>query len=112
MRIPAQELPTVAPTGSPAAPMSISTAPWQAANERVAQGFAEIDKASMNNALMRAQLANEAAAKDAYTSQFAPAVRDLLYDPKTGYYGKQGRDAVDAYQSTVNQIEQLRQQAT
>lgn len=60
------------------------------------------------HAMQMQQLNNEAATKQAYID-FSQQMRTTLFDPKTGYYALQGKDAVDAYQPTIDKLQQLRQ---
>lgn len=53
---------------------------------------------------------DETAVNDMYATQFDPAIRSLLYDPKTGYFAKQGRDALDSKDATMQAAQQAREQ--
>jgi|GEM_PF-5348008 len=63
----------------------------------------------MQQAVRLQELDNDAQAKNAYVD-YSNQMRDALFNPKTGYYALQGKDAVDAYQPTLDHLNQLRQQ--
>ncbi len=51
------------------------------------------------------------AVNEMYATQFSPAVRGLLYDPKAGFMAKQGKDAMDALPDVEKMVEAVRVQA-
>ncbi len=52
------------------------------------------------------------AVNDAMASQFSPALRDLFYNPETGFMTKQGKDAMVALPEVQKQAEALREKAS
>jgi lysozyme family protein len=61
-------------------------------------------------ALQQQDLHDAAAVNDVYANRFSPAVRSALYDPKDGYFAKQGADAVRALPQTEGVVDQIRTQ--
>lgn len=114
MRVPAPQLPGVAPSGAPAPTMNIAASPADfgalqgGAEEGLGRTIGAAADAGERQAVFRAQLDNEAAAKDVYANQFAPTVRKILSDPETGFYAKRGKDALDAWPDVQQQIDQAR----
>lgn len=114
MKVPVPQAPSIAPQAVPTQRMNIQASPIDfggaqadAVQRLGATGMQAAD-ATSRDALMQAQLDNEAGAKDAYATQYDPAVRKLFFDPKDGYYTKQGKDAIDAYPALQQSITDLR----
>lgn len=115
MRVPAQSLPEVSPQAIPSGPQRIAVSP-DAFGGQIAQAEgrmgATLEQAAdrlSQNALQFQQIQNETTVNDIYSNKFSPGVRSILYDPQSGFYAKQGKDAIDGIGPATKAIEDLRQ---
>jgi soluble lytic murein transglycosylase-like protein len=87
----------------------------RAQGQRIFSGVGEGLSAFANagNDLIQAEVLkqrnhDETAVNDVTANNFGPAIRTMLYDPKEGFFAKQGKDALDAMEPTVKAVQDLR----
>lgn len=113
--IPSQTSPTVAPAGAPGVFEHVNAGPEHfggleaAATAKLGGSLDQLGDVLAKGALAFQQLHNETRVED-HNNGFEAAKRDILFAPDTGFYSKQGKDAIDAMQPTAEQIEELRKQ--
>lgn len=112
MRLPAQLLPTVAPTGAPTPFMNLNVSPdaFGAGIARgegaIAQGLGQAGDVLEKNAVKFQAIQDEANVNDVNANKFGPQFRDMYQK----YYSLQGKDAVDGIAPTTQAMEDLRTQ--
>ncbi|WP_299795901.1 hypothetical protein [Ramlibacter sp.] len=107
MRVPTVDGPSVAEQPLPAVrESSVASGDLLGASARQMGAFGD---AALNLGVKINQELAVTAAKDA-DIRFAQGLTDRLFNPETGYMVRKGRDAVDAYQGTVEGIQTLQRQ--
>lgn len=115
MTIPSQQLPEVAPQTAPSPGFQIQATPEMfgatvgAAMQDTGRVLDQGADTMARQAIAQQELTNETLAKDAATT-FDRQTIDLAFDPKTGFFSKMGKDAVDAEPDALDAAQNLRNQ--